>query len=304
MHATLRSALNTAVKRRLIAFNPALHVDLEQGKRPRAVVWTPERVQQWRTAQERLEAAQETWHQAVRTGRGRAAAATRLERAQEAARSPAVAVWTAALTGAFLDQASSDRLHAIYHLMAFRGLRRGEAVGLRWTDVDLERGELIVGNQILQLGYKTAVGLPKAGSEGVVALDRVTVPVLQDHRKRQREEAIRLGLAHQGSRGLVFTTEDGSPLHPEYVSRHFSVLARRAGLPPVRLHDLRHGAATLALAAGAHLKVVSAMLRHSSLSITADTYTSVLPEVARQAAEAVAGLVPWGSSDGAGRGTP
>ena len=92
--------------------------------------------------------------------------------------------------------------------------------------------------------------------------------------------------------GLVFTREDGSALHPASVTSRFERLVREADLPPIRLHDLRHGAATLALAGGANLKVVSEMLGHSSIGITADTYTSVLPEVARAAAEAAARLVP------------
>jgi hypothetical protein len=94
--------------------------------------------------------------------------------------------------------------------------------------------------------------------------------------------------------GLVFTRENGKALHPEYATRHFERLARDAGLPPIRLHDLRHGAATLALAGGADLKTVSEMLGHSTITITADTYASVLPEVARRAAEAAARLVPRG----------
>jgi hypothetical protein len=88
-----------------------------------------------------------------------------------------------------------------------------------------------------------------------------------------------------------FTREDGAELHPEYVTRHFEQLYRRTDLPPIRLHDLRHGAAPLALAGGADLKTVSEMLGHSTIVITADTYTSVLPEVARQAAESAAALV-------------
>src|SRR5439155_18622272 len=76
--------------------------------------------------------------------------------------------------------------------------------------------------------------------------------------------------------GLVFTTSTGQAVHPADVTDHFQDLARQAGLPPIRLHDLRHGAATIALAAGVDMKTVQAMLRHSSVSITADTYTSVL----------------------------
>ncbi|WP_424536696.1 tyrosine-type recombinase/integrase [Sphaerisporangium viridialbum] len=92
--------------------------------------------------------------------------------------------------------------------------------------------------------------------------------------------------------GRVFTREDGSGIHPASVSELFARLSFQAGLPPIRLHDLRHGAATLALSAGVDMKIVSAMLRHSSLSITADTYTTVMPEVAHEAAEAIAALVP------------
>jgi integrase len=90
----------------------------------------------------------------------------------------------------------------------------------------------------------------------------------------------------------MFTRENGAELHPEYVTRHFERLYRPAGLPPIRLHDLRHGAATLALAGGADMKTVSEMLGHSTIVLTADTYTSVLPEVARRAAESAAAIVP------------
>ena len=90
----------------------------------------------------------------------------------------------------------------------------------------------------------------------------------------------------------MFTREDGSQLHPDTVTTVFERLHREAGLPPIRLHDLRHTAASLALAAGVPLKVVSEQLGHSSLAITADTYTSVLPAVAHAAAEAVANVIP------------
>ena len=119
--------------------------------------------------------------------------------------------------------------------------------------------------------------------------------VLRAHKARQTAERLAWGQAWVES-GLVFTRENGAPLHPEYVTRHFERLARDADLPPIRLHDLRHGAATLALAGGADLKTVSEMLGHSTITITADTYASVLPEVARRAAEAAARLVPRGRS--------
>ncbi len=91
---------------------------------------------------------------------------------------------------------------------------------------------------------------------------------------------------------LAFTQWDGSPLHPAHVTDVFYELIRQAGLPPIRLHDLRHGAATLALAAGVEMKVVQRMLRHSSITVTANTYTTVLPQVAFAAAEATAAIIP------------
>ncbi len=238
VHATLLSALNSAVKRHLIAINVAGHVELPSASRPPVRVWSPEQV------------------------------------------------------GAFLDFADEDRLIALYHLVALRGLRRGEAVGLRWTDLDLDAGRLRVAQQVVQLGYATAVGEPKTSTGArTVSLDADTTAVLRAHRARQAAERLAWGPAWVDS-GRVFTREDGSGLHPEFVSRHFTSLARTAGLPPIRLHALRHTAASLALAAGVPLKVVSDQLGHSSITITADTYTSVLPAVAHDAAERTAGLIP------------
>lgn len=258
IHATLRSALNSAVKRRVMPFNPALHVELETAKRPKAVVWTAARVAAWRAGGPR----------------------------------PAVAVWTPEQTGAFLDCTLPDRFYPLFHLIAFRGLRRGEAVGLPWVDLDLDRGLLTVSQQVVQLGWATEISEPKTqGSERTIPLDRATTEVLREHEARQQEERRRWGNAYIES-GLVFTREDGRGLHPGSVTARFERLVKAADLPPIRLHDLRHGAATLALAGGVPLKVVQEMLGHSSVTITADTYTSVLPEVAREAAERVAAMVP------------
>ena len=92
--------------------------------------------------------------------------------------------------------------------------------------------------------------------------------------------------------GLVFTSEDGRPLRAGHISEHFAVLTRKAGQPPIRFHDLRHGAATLSLAAGVDIKIVQEMLGHSTSAFTRDVYTSVVPEIATAAAEAVAAIVP------------
>jgi integrase len=252
------SALNTAVKRKLLTLNPAAHVELPTARRPKAVVWTPEGIEAWR-----------------RTGRR-----------------PAVAVWTPEQTGAFLDVATGHRLSAMFQLIAYRGLRRGEAVGLRWEDVDLTGKSLTIGQQVIQLGWQTEVGAPKTDSgTRTVPLDQVSIAALRAWRVVQDHEAMAWGQAWQHT-GLVFTREDGTALHPAAVTDAFHDISAAAGLPPIRLHDLRHTAASLALQAGVPMKVVSEQLGHSSLAITADTYTSVLPVVAHAAAEAVAGLVP------------
>jgi integrase len=124
----------------------------------------------------------------------------------------------------------------------------------------------------------------------MLVLDHATTGVLRRHQWRQQREAEDRG-REWDARGFVFTALRGGPLAPQRLSRLFRKLNAASGLPPVRLHDLRHGAATLALAAGVELKVVQAMLGHASIVLTADTYSSVLPQVAREAAERTAWLV-------------
>ena len=255
IHATLRTALSAAVREGLIEQNPARLVELPRARRPLAVVWTEDRVVQWQVSGER----------------------------------PVVAVWTAAQTARFLHTIRDHRLYAAYHLIALRGLRRGEAAGLRWCDVDLAGRAVLISSQIQRVGGLIVQGPTKTdSSRRVVALDRTTVGVLRRHKALQQAEAQRLGVE---SSGFVFTNQRGGPFNPDYFTRLLADLIRSAGLPPVRLHDLRHGAASLALQAGADLKVVQDQLGHSSIVITADTYVSVLPEVARKAAEDTAALV-------------
>jgi len=171
-------------------------------------------------------------------------------------------------------------------------------VGLRWLDVDLEHRSLRVTQQVVQLGWATEIGAPKTDSgERTISLDAATVAVLGNWRNRQVLHRTAWGADWVDS-GLVFTRANGAALHPDLATDAFARILRTAGLPPIRLHDLRHTAASLALQAGVPMKVVSEQLGHSSLAITADTYTSVLPAVARAAAEAVAGVIPRGTRKG------
>ena len=214
--------------------------------------------------------------------------AQRVEAWQTTGERPAVPVLTVEQTATFLSYVAQDRLAVMWWLIALRGLRRGEAAGLRRADVDLDAGVAMIGQQRIANGRAVTVGPPKtAASRRLVALDRHTVRLLREHRRRQRAEQRAAGQAWQDS-GYVFVTEDGAPLHPDFLTRRFHHLVGESGLPPVRLHDLRHGAASLAHFAGVDLKTVQAQLGHSSVVLTSDTYTGVLTDLLAYAAEATA----------------
>jgi integrase len=118
---------------------------------------------------------------------------------------------------------------------------------------------------------------------------------LRAHRAHQAAERLSLGAGYSDS-GLVITTEDGRPMHPETLSGLFVRQAKRAGLPSIRLHDLRHSVASILLAAGTHPKVVSELLGHSSIGLTLDTYSHVIPSLAEEAAGVIAAAVLQGAS--------
>jgi len=139
-----------------------------------------------------------------------------------------------------------------------------------------------------ETGALAVCPLKTPASRRVVALDATTIAVLRALWAAQQRNCRADGTAPSG---YVFTGADGGPVSPDYLTRTFRELVQHTGLPPARLHDLRHGAATLALAAGADLKVVADQLGHCSIVLTADTYTSVAMELALAAAEAVARLI-------------
>jgi integrase len=199
--------------------------------------------------------------------------------------------------GQFLDHVADDRLHALWHLYAVLGLRRGEALGLTWSMVDLDNKTLRVERSLGVVDGKLTWGPPKSKS-GVrtVAMDGTTVSLLRGHWARQGEEKLALGEAY-GEGDLVFARADGAPLRPEWVSRRFLVLAKDAGLPVIHLHDLRHSAASMMLTAGVPMKVVSTNLGHSAMAITADVYSHVTTELALAAAELTASALAAGRSE-------
>ena len=295
IRATLRSALNRAIKQeQVITVNPATFVELDSGKRPKAAMWTDEHVAMWQENRARRAAAERELD-AARVGCDAPAIASlvvELDRLDETERPSPVMVWTPEQTGVFLDFVHGERLYPLFHLIAYRGLRRGEACGARWVDLSKAAGSLTISEQLVQLGWEVEVGEPKSDAGGrIVALDKVTLAVLEAWRKRQIAERLAWGGTWIHS-GRIFTHEDGSELHPAEVTKLFTQLVAAAGLPPIRLHDLRHGAATLALEAAVDIKVVQELLGHSTSVLTRDTYTSVSPRLAREAAERTAAQVP------------
>ena len=297
IRATLRHALNVAIKQdRLIDFNPAAVVELPDAKPPKPLVWTDERVAEWNgDFQQRM---------AAERARRPARAVKKVAVYLSTPRPSPVMVWTPQQTSAFLEQAATHRLYALYRLIALRGLRRGEAVGLRWKDIDLNAATAGVHWQITQLGWTPVQGKPKTeASDRTIALDQQTVTILRAHRARQNTERLAAGKEWADS-GFVFTDELGRPLHPQHAGDQFYLLALHAGLPPVRLHDLRHGAASIMLAAGVDLKIVQETLGHVSSTFTRDTYTSVYPEVAKAAAESTAAMITIPTSRAAGEPRP
>lgn len=188
-----------------------------------------------------------------------------------------------------LDVALGDRLEALYVLAVTTGMRQGELLALRWRDVDLAQNTLQVRATLQytrERGY--FLGAPKTKqSQRRIKLGALAVSALQQHRARQLTERLELGEAWE-DHDLVFPNAVGKPMDGmNLLHYHFLPLLKRAGLPRIRFHDLRHTAATLMLAQGINPKIVSERLGHASISITLDLYSHVLPDMQDQAAAAI-----------------
>lgn len=271
IRAVLRSALSDALRRQLITVNAAALVKLPAAKPTRALEWTTSRITVWRD-----------------TG----------------VRPNPFMVWTVEQTRTFLDATPAHRLHALFTLLAHTGMRRGEACGLRWEDVDLDTATVTIRRQLVQVGTATAIGPPKtAAGQRTITLAPAVVTTLGRHLRIQRELFQTLG-ADWSPAVAVFTNADGTALRPQDVTDVFKRLIRTTGLPPIRLHDLRHGVATHALDAGVPAKAVSDLLGHSSIVVTLDLYPAASQKVGRATADTIAaqldsrGARPFEQADG------
>ena len=191
-------------------------------------------------------------------------------------------------TRRLLDAAAEDRLEALYVLAVHTGMRQGEMLALRWQDVDIENAVLSVRRTLTRRGGKVAFGEPKTKkSRRSIRLTPQAVDALRAHLERQLRDMEILG-DHYQDQGLIFTTDTGAPINPSNLrQRSFTPLLKRAGLPHMRFHDLRHTCATLLLSRGVHPKFVQELLGHATIAITLDTYSHVMPSMGDATAKAM-----------------
>jgi integrase len=190
----------------------------------------------------------------------------------------------------FLDFVRGTRLEAIWRLAAMTGMRRGEILGLRWSDLDLDAARLSVRHAVVAVAYAVIESTPKSHNARVIDLDHETVEALRAHRRRQQDERDEWGADYR-DRDLVVAKENGEPIHPHTFTQSFERLILNAELRRIRLHDLRHTHATLALKAGVPVKVISERLGHESPAFTLKQYAHVIPGMQAEAAALVATLV-------------
>jgi integrase len=192
-------------------------------------------------------------------------------------------------TRVLLAAAKGDRFECLYVLSLTCGLRMGEALGLKWSDIDLDAGTLRVHRQLQRIrdGGGLVFSEPKNASRRTIDLPQKALEALWSQRKRQIEEQLRGGAKWQ-DHGLVFASSKGTPMDAQnIVNRYFKPLLKRAGLPDIRWHDLRHTYATLLLARGTHPTYVQKSLGHASVQLTLDRYSHWMPSMGRNTAQGI-----------------
>ncbi|QYG91762.1 site-specific integrase [Iamia sp. SCSIO 61187] len=200
-----------------------------------------------------------------------------------------IKAWDARQLRTFLDSVRSHRLHPAFHLSSHTGMRRGEVLGLRWCDVDLENMRLSVRQALVSIAYEVEISDVKTGTgRRTIDLDPVTIDVLKAWRIQRAEE--KGGIDPKGDE-LVFVKPDGSWIHPHSFSQVLDRKVAKLDVPTISLHDLRHTHATLLLKAGVPVKVVSERLGHANVAFTMAVYQHVLPGMQAAAASTFAQLL-------------
>jgi integrase len=189
----------------------------------------------------------------------------------------------------FLSLVEGHRLEAAFHLLAMTGARRGEVSGLPWVDVNLDAAQITIRQTLLAGDGEAYVSSPKSGRGRTVDLDQATVEQPREHRERQVQEAA--AKRRWADSGFVFTREGGSALNPATLTRAFRWIVDRSDLPRIRLHDLRHTHASIAVKAGVPIGVVSERLGYASPEFTLHRYSHVMPGMQREAADTIARAV-------------
>lgn len=197
-------------------------------------------------------------------------------------------IWDTAQLVSFLASTREHPLGVFFRLAAYTGARRGELLALRWEDVDLPGAQLTFGRSVDVIDRVRVEGPTKGGRSRTISIDGGTVDALRGHLARQRQRRGELGAAWAGDSSHVFVNDWGAPPFPDTVSALMARLVRNAGLPPARLHDLRHLHATTLLLAGVPVHVVAARLGHRDPAITLRVYAHVLGEQAAGVADVFA----------------
>ncbi|WP_037351054.1 tyrosine-type recombinase/integrase [Anaeroarcus burkinensis] len=190
----------------------------------------------------------------------------------------------------FLECAKGHKFYEAFLIECFTGLRRGELLGLRWKDIDFEKYQLTVNQSVnvTRTGLKIAEPKTKTSKRTIPLTEQVMV-ILKIYRKRQIEERLRLGIPN--TYDLIFCNEKGQPFDPTNFVRQFESVLKMAELPRVRFHDMRHTHATLLLAQGENIKVVQERLGHTTVRMTLDTYSHVLPGMQKNATERISKIL-------------
>ena len=190
-----------------------------------------------------------------------------------------------------LEAIKGDRLEALYSVALTMGLRQGEALGLTWLDIDLKMGYMRISKQLQRIHGSPQLVEPKTErSRRTLAMPLMIADALTRHHERQEQERAVAG-RQWAEAGLVFTTPIGTPLDGTAVTKGFHELLDRAGLPQRRFHDLRHSCATLLLVQGVSARVVMDLLGHSQIGLTMNTYSHVIPDLRRDAAQRMQDLL-------------